>query len=352
MLPGLRAKLSDLSDSRHLEPEQARFRFFDSITNFLKNASQTQPMIVVLDDLHWADHASLLLLEFLARAMTSSRLLIVGTYRDIEVSRQHPLSRTLGSLMRGELFRRIHLGGLTQQEVHQFAEAGPGVALHDTALDIIHRRSEGNPLFVREIVHSFGQGEIPSETGWAATIPEGIRDAIGRRFNRLSPACNQVLTTAATVGRQFDFKLLQVLSDGLSEDQLLELFDEAMNAGVLEESHMEAGRFQFQYALIQETLVSELSAARRVRLHARIGEALENLYAAEVESHAAELAYHFAEAEPALGAQKLVRYSLLAGEQALGTYAYGDAISLFQRALDAEGGISPGVDTPELLFGL
>ena len=113
MIPSLREKLPDLPDSPLLEPEPARFRLFESVTNFLKNASQTQPLVVVLDNLHWGDHASLLLLEFLARVMAASNLLLVGTYRDVEVSRQHPLSQTLGSLMREQLFSRIQLGGLT-----------------------------------------------------------------------------------------------------------------------------------------------------------------------------------------------------------------------------------------------
>ena len=134
MLPSLREKLPDLTDSTQLEPEPARFRLFDSVTNFLKNASQTQPLVLVLDDLHWGDHASLLLLEFLARGMAASNLLLVGTYRDVEVSRQHPLSQTLGSLMREQLFRRIQLGGLTQQEVSEFAELGAPELLYPITL--------------------------------------------------------------------------------------------------------------------------------------------------------------------------------------------------------------------------
>ena len=352
MIPSLREKLPNLPDPPPLEPEPARFRLFDSVTNFLKNASQSQPMVIVLDDLHWGDHASLLLLEFLARGMAASNLLLVGTYRDVEVSRQHPLSQTLGSLMREQLFRRIQLGGLTQQEVNQFAELSAGVALPDNALDLVHRRTEGNPLFVNEIVRLLGQGEAAMDGGWAATVPEGIRDAIGRRLNRLSSECNRVLTTAAVVGRQFNLDLLEELSGDFGEEQLLELLDEALKAGVLEEVRVGAGRFQFQHALIQETLVSEISAARQVRLHARIGVALEELYAADVETHAAELAHHFAEAEPVLGAEKLVFYSLAAGEQALAAYAWEEALFLFDRAMAAKEGQPMDDDSAALLFGL
>ena len=352
LIPGLREKLPDLTDPPALEPEPARFRLFDSVTTFLKNASQSQPLVIVLDDLHRDDHASLLLLEFLARGMAASNLLLVGTYRDVEVSRQHPLSQTLGSLMREQLFRRIQLGGLTQQEVSEFAELSAGVALPDNALDLVHRRTEGNPLFVNEIVRLLSQGEVATDPGWAAMVPEGIRDAIGRRLNRLSSECNRVLTTAAVVGRQFNLDLLEELSSDFSEDQLLELLDEALKAGVLEEVRMGAERFQFQHALIQETLVSEISAARQVRLHARIGVALEELYGAEVETHAAELAHHFAEAEPVLGTEKLVRYSLAAGEQALAAYAWEEALFVFDRALAAKEGQPVDDDSAALLFGL
>ena len=352
LIPGLPEKLPDLTDPPALEPEPARFRLFDSVTTFLKNASQSQPLIIVLDDLHWDDHASLLLLEFLARGMAASNLLLVGTYRDVEVSRQHPLSQTLGSLMREQLFRRIQLGGLTQQEVSEFAELSAGVALPDNALDLVHRRTEGNPLFVNEIVRLLSQGEVATDPGWAAMVPEGIRDAIGRRLNRLSSECNRVLTTAAVVGRQFNLDLLEELSSDFSEDQLLELLDETLKAGVLEEIRMGAERFQFQHALIQETLVSEISAARQVRLHARIGVALEELYGAEVETHAAELAHHFAEAEPVLGTEKLVRYSLAAGEQALAAYAWEEALFVFDRALAAKEGQPVDDDSAALLFGL
>ena len=262
------------------------------------------------------------------------------------------MSQTLGSLMREQLFRRIQLGGLTQQEVSEFAELSAGVALPDNALDLVHRRTEGNPLFVNEIVRLLSQGEVATDRGWAASVPEGIRDAIGRRLNRLSGECNRVLTTAAVVGRQFNLDLLEELSSDFSEDQLLELLDEALKAGVLEEVRMGAGRFQFQHALIQETLVGEISAARQVRLHARIGVALEELYGAEVETHAAELAHHFAEAEPVLGVEKLVRYSLVAGEQALAAYAWEEALFLFDQALAAKEGQPMDEDSAALLFGL
>ena len=165
-----------------------------------------------------------------------------------------------------------------------------------------------------------------------------MKDAIGRRLNRLSEGCNQVLTTASVVGREFDFRLLSALMDDFTEAQLLGLVDEALEAHVIEEVSAGEERYQFSHALIQETLSEESSASRKVRLHARIAEALGEIYGVNVEAHAAELAHHCAEAEPVLGPDKLVHYSLLAGKRALAYYAWEEARSHFERGLEAKEG--------------
>ena len=185
-----------------------------------------------------------------------------------------------------------------------------------------------------------------------------MRDAIGRRLNRLSEGCNQVLTTASVIGREFDFRLLSALSDGIRESRLLEAIDEGLEAHLIEELTGGLERYQFSHALIQETLSEELSTSRQVRLHARIAESLEKIYGANVEAHAAELAYHCAEADTILGTEKLVRYFLLAGEQALATYAWEEASGHFERALVAKevplSGYEAAGDSEcaALLFGL
>ncbi|MCI0896068.1 MAG: AAA family ATPase [Chloroflexi bacterium] len=374
IVPEIRDKLPGLETPPALEPEQSRFRLFDSITSFLKNAAQRQPLMLVLDDLHWADRSSLLFLEFLAREIGESRLLLAGAYRDIEVSRSHPLSQTLGALVREQLFHRVQLDGLSQQEVGELVEGGAGIALTVEAADIIYKRTDGNPFFVGEVTRQVTLDNITADQAWANVIPEGIRDAIGRRLNRLSERCNEMLATTSIIGREFTLaQLTSVIQDpspdpALSEaegseqaasvDRLLEVVEEALGTGLIEELPEPGGRYQFTHALIQETLLEEISITRRVRLHARIGEALELLYATDVESHAAELARHFSQAEAVLGTEKLVRYSLLAGEQALAAYAWEEGLGHFQRALAARGvalsGLEPATDseTAELLFGL
>ena len=194
IIPELRGKLPDLETPRALEPGPARFRLFDSITTFLKNAAQSQPLMLVLDDLHWADRSSLLLLEFLGQEIGNSPLLLVGAHRDVEVSRDHPLSHTLGALVREQLFHRVQLDGLTQQEVGELVEGNAGFTLTPEAAEVIHKRTDGNPFFVGEVSRQVTLDKITEDQGWASIIPEGVRDAIGRRLNRLSEQCNHMLT--------------------------------------------------------------------------------------------------------------------------------------------------------------
>ncbi|MFB3093489.1 MAG: hypothetical protein ACE1ZN_03680, partial [Dehalococcoidia bacterium] len=261
--------------------------------------------------------------------------------------------------MREHPFQRMQLRGLTQQDAGRFVEATAGVIPPAALVEEVHRRTEGNPLFLGEVVGLLTPEEV-QEGRWSATgIPEGIRDAIGRRLDRLSQECNGLLTTASVVGWEFDFELLRALSQDIDESQLLESLDEALEAGAIEDIPGRSERYRFSHALIHQTLSEELSSSRRTRLHARIGEALEEIHGADADAHAAELAHHFAQAEAVVGTQKLVRFSRVAGEQALAAYAYEEALAHFQRALVAKGGRAPGQideapdsETAALLFGL
>jgi tetratricopeptide (TPR) repeat protein len=356
----VRERLPDLKPPPALEPEQARFRLFDSITAFLRSASRRQPLVLVLEDLHWADRPSLLLLEFLARELANSRLLVLGTYRDVEVSRGHPLSQTLGELTRERLFQRVLLRGLSQEDVSRFIELVAGITPPRGLVEAVYRQTEGNPLFVTEVVRLLvqegsltpqpplhlrdGEGETARGRGgeaWTVRIPEGVREVIGRRLDRLSERCNQTLTIASVIGREFTLEQLKPLIEDMTEDRLLEVLEEALAARVIEELPRAVGRYQFTHALIQETLVEELTTTRRVRLHARVAETLEALYGANAEAHAAQLAHHFAESQSVLGTAKLVRFSLIAGERALAAYAWEEALAHFQRGLTAKEGQSP-----------
>ena len=355
----VRERLPDLGAPLVLpESEHARFRLFGSIADFLKNASRSRPLVLVLEDLNWADDDSLLLLEFVARELGDAHVLVIGTYRDIDLSRRHPLSRTLGELARERLFERALLRGLSHADVERFIEATCGVVPDEGLVRAVRNQTEGNPFFVNEVVRLLLEegaltGEAPGvPERWQVRIPEGVREVIGRRLDRLTGPCNEMLTVASAIGRDFTLDQLLRLTDGLSEDQLLELLEEAMAAHVIEELSSAPGRYQFTHALIQGTLADELSLTRRVRLHARIAETLEELYASNVESHAAELAHHFGEAQTVLGPEQLVHYSVLAGEAALAARAPEQAVAHFQRALIAKGEQVEDLETAALLFGL
>ena len=371
----VKERLPDLKPPPALDsPEQARFRLFDSITAFLKSASLKQPLVLVLDDLHWADQPSLLLLQFVARELGNSRLLLIGTYRDVELNRQHPLAESLGELTRERLFQRVLLRGLSQQDVGRFIEVAAGVDPPAGLTEAVHTQTEGNPLFVTEVVRLLVQeGALspdPSPSGrgetagrgegdsWTVRIPEGVREVIGRRLNRLSQRCNETLTIASVIGREFELRQLAPLVEDISEDRLLEVLEEALSARVIEELPQAVGRYQFTHALIQETLSEELTLTRRVRLHARIAETLEELYGDNADGHAAELAHHFAQAEAVTGSDRLVHYLLLAGERALVAYGWEEALSHFERGLSSRGvplaGLeaAPDQEAAALLFGL
>ncbi|TMG02036.1 MAG: hypothetical protein E6I03_07000, partial [Chloroflexi bacterium] len=318
-----------------LEPEQARFRLFDSITTFLKNASKDTPLMVVLDDMHWADKPSLLLLQFLAKELRGSRLMVLGTYRDVELRRQHPLAQTLGELNRENLSQRVLLRGLTENDLRRFVEVTAGTSPPDTLVKAVYKETEGNPFFVNEIVRLLvADGRLEhaeSVSSWSVTIPQSVKEVVGRRLDHLSEECNRVLTIGSVIGREFGLRLLEKVSE-LKGDRLLEALEEAMGARVIAELPRTTDQYWFSHALIRETLYEELSTTRRVRLHRQIGEALEEM---DPEANLPQLAYHFCEAAPAGDADRAVDYAKRAGAKAMAVLAYEDAAAHYERGLQA-----------------
>ena len=326
--------------------DQTRFRLFDSIANFLKAASRQQPLVVILDDLHWAAQPTLSLLQFVARELRGTRLLLLATYQDVQVSLRHPLSQALGELTRERLFQRVPLRGLSQEEVAYFIQIVAGNVPAPGLVEAVFRQTEGNPLFVTEVARLLAQegalaGEAPSDgRGWSVRIPQGVREVIGQRLDPLSEGCRQALTVAAVIGREFALELLGRLVEDMPANRLLEVMEEGLSSRVIDEMPMAVGNYRFAHALIQETLLEEMSNTRKVRLHAVIAEVLEQLYGRDSEDHAAEIVQHLAEAVTVTGAERLVRYSLMAGERALESHAPDQALDYFQRALQAKQGPS------------
>ena len=174
LIPGIREKLPDLDPPPALEPQETRFRLFDSISTFLKNLAESQSLVLVLDDLQWADTPSLLLLEFLARQLAESRILVIGTYRDIEVSRQHPLSESLAQLSRSPAFQRLVLGGLETNDVGQFIRAAGGEEVSPELINAIYAHTEGNPLFMSEVIRLLGDQGLGASAGAGAPVALGL----------------------------------------------------------------------------------------------------------------------------------------------------------------------------------
>ena len=337
------------------DPDEERWRLFQAVAGFLRNASTVQPLVIVLEDLHWADRGTLELLVHLARNLQGTRLLVIGTYRDVDVDRSHPLSAALAELRRGSAFQRLLLRGLTADEVQRMLGEITGQAVSWGFAEAVHRQTEGNPLFVQEVVRYLAEeGLIQQEGGrWQRTgstplemsIPEGLRDVIGRRLSRLSAECNRILNLAAVIGRDFDLATLQAVS-GLEEEPLVDALDEAVRVGVLEERPRVGGvRYRFAHAFFRQTLYEEIGVARRLRLHQQVGRALEQRYATRLAEHAAELADHFAHSSDSADLAKAVQYGELAARRAVEVHAYGEAARLLEQALDVQEVLDP--DSPE-----
>ncbi len=275
LLPELRDVLADLPPAPPAESEGARFRLFDSLTAFLKSVAAEQPLVLVLDDLHAADEPSLLLLQFVARELAQSRVMIVGAYRDVDPTLSDALETTLTELAREPVTRTLPLAGLAEADVAHFislvAPAAPAAELGAA----VHTETEGNPLFVGEIMRLLGkEGQLSTAS---LAIPHSVRETIGRRLRHLSDECNRLLTLASVLGREFDLRVLARVS-GLERGAVLELLDEAVQARVVSDVPGAIGRMRFAHALIRDAAYHRLVKARRVELHRQVGEALEAIH--------------------------------------------------------------------------
>jgi DNA-binding CsgD family transcriptional regulator len=339
IVPEIRARLpAPAASNRPKDPAEARFRMFDAIRQLLARAAERRPLLILLDDLHWADAPSLRLMEFIAPDIADSRVMLVGTYRATGLSRQHPLSDTLGGLARVSHVARISLTGLSAEEVSELIAAAAGTAPPAWFARTLHRQTEGNPLFLREIVRFLEQqGILRAGLGFPETnlppvirIPEGLQEAIGRHLNLLSTTCNEVLALAAVIGRDFAQDILVHAARPLQADLVLEALDEALAAHIVADTGV--GQYQFTHNLIRETLCDELRPAQRRRLHRAVGHAIEALRGADQDAVLPELARHF---RAAGDTERGLVYAISAAERADAMLAFEEAASSFQMALDA-----------------
>lgn len=275
LVPELAQRLPDLPSLGTVDRDREAYRLYDAFATLSAKASRVGPVILVLDDLHWADEPTVRLLRQIVRSQEQGPLLILGTYRETELPRTHPLAKALADLRRDRAFERVSVTGLDEDNVGELIGAWAGRGAPPAFVRAVHELTEGNPFFIEEVLRHLAEtGAIYERDGRWTThltvdrmgIPEGVKDVIGRRVSRLSVECNSILTIASVIGREFDLDGLERASD-LPIDRLLELLEEAVAARVVAEAPEIVGRYSFSHALIHETLYDESSATRRVRLH-------------------------------------------------------------------------------------
>ena len=342
LVPDLRERLPGVAPRSATDADTERLQLFQAVCSWLGAGGMRSPTVLVLDDLHWADTGTVLLLRHLVRVAPPA-LLVLGTYRDTDISRAHPLGAALADLRQAAPVTRLVLRGLDEAGVRELVGsaggrtlAAPGVAF----ADLVCAETAGNPLFVGEVLrHLAERGDLELVDGrWTSErdltiigIPEGVTEVIGRRLSRLEPATEAVLRTAAVIGLEFEVRLLAAVLDR-SEGDVLDDLEQAVSAALVTEIGVD--RFRFAHALVRETMHAELSASRRAREHRRVAEAVERHHAPDLDGVAAVLAQHWGEASSGGDPAVAVDWAARAGEHDLARRAPDEAARWFGRALD------------------
>ena len=318
------------------DPETERYRLFEAIARLLARVTERAPMLLVLDDLHWIDRPTLLLLRHLLRHPDPARLLVLGMARRVELRAEHPAMELIADLGREQRFDRIPLAGLTDREADALVAARLGAAPSAAFVRGLREQTEGNPFFMEESLRALVEAEVVERGAQAQAsalesigVPESVADIILRRLARVSELAREALTIGATTGREFDLSVVQALLDHPAE-AVIEALEEALDAGLVVEVADAVDRFAFSHALARDAIYGRLSRTRRLRLHLRLATALETAGA-----NAVELARHFFAAREIGAAAQAVRYSVLAGDEAARSFAYEDAVEQYRRALMA-----------------
>ena len=360
LVPALTSRIPDLPKSSATDTDSERYLLFAAVVGILAQVSQDQPLVLVLDDLQWADRASLQLLRHLIAAEQPMRVLALGTYRDSELSHAHPLLETLAALRRQEGVDRIELKGLDDTGVVSLMEAAAGHALDDEAVGLahaVHRETDGNPFFVIEVLrHLTETGAIyqddagqwvAKDTGGVLALPDSVREVIGTRVGRLGPDAGRVLSVAAVIGRDFDLEVLARATQ-TSEDDVLDVLDAAAAVSLVRELADTPGHYSFAHALIQHTLYEDLGLTRRARAHRQVAVAIEDLYGDNPGPRVGELARHWANAIQPIDLTKAIDYARQAADAALRSLAPDDALGYYVQAL----GLYDQATDPDPVLGL
>jgi len=343
LLPDLPVRVGDLPPPVKADPDTERHRLHTAVTDLLAGVSR-RPVLLVLEDGHWADAPTLLLLRHLARAAGNARVLLLATFRDTEADVPETLSETLADLRRSDDVVRLRLAGLSDEEVSEFVRhAGEGDlgAGPPELAPAISELTGGNPFLVCELWRALVETRLVEVVDGTLRLtrpltelgtPESVREVVSQRLARLAPRTTDVLELTATAGPEFGLEIVRRAA-GLGEPELLAVLDEAVRSGMIEELPSRTLAYRFTHELVRRALYDRLSGVRRAELHLRVGEALER---AEGRSGRAlaDLAHHFAAAAPFGGAGRGVEYNLLAARAATAALAFDEAAARLRTALD------------------
>jgi serine/threonine protein kinase/tetratricopeptide (TPR) repeat protein len=342
LLPELRNIYPDLPPAIQLPPEQQRRFLFNAVRSWMQRSVNVTPAVVVYEDLHWADESTLLLLQHIAQTLPTMAMLIICTYRDVELDVASPLARMLETLLRQKQAMRISLRGLPVGCVEAMLGAMTGQIPPPSLARIVFDETEGNPFFVEEVIrHLAEEGKLFDETGkWLPElridqlhVPESVRLVLGRRLDRLGEDARRVLTTAAVIGRSFSLRLLEEV-ENKDSDAVLDGVEEGEKAHhVVAEPVGRDTRYRFVHEIVRHTLSESLSLPRRQRIHARVAEAIERVYATHLEAQASALAHHLYQAGSAADPEKTTTYLELAARQARDATAHEEALAHLDKAL-------------------
>jgi hypothetical protein len=345
----LARRLPEVPAPQTSDSETERFLLFKAVAELFRAAARSAPLCVVLDDFHWADGQSVALLKHVVRTVDQGALQILVTYRDSDITKDHPLSAALADLRRIDGVERIALTGLDAAGVAELMGAAAGHALDADGLALageLATETDGNPFFVAEMLRSLTEsgaitydetaGRWSVDLAAVTSLPESVREVIEHRVDRLGGDAREALTIAAVIGRSFDVRLLTELVE-MPESRLLDHLEAATAATLLRESSEQVGLFSFEHALVNHTLYQGLGGTRRARLHHRVAIALEELHGTDSDEHLSDLAMHWRLATVTVDAGKAADYSIRAGRRALDALAPSDAARLFGDALELLG---------------
>ncbi|MEA2704834.1 MAG: hypothetical protein QOD63_2779, partial [Actinomycetota bacterium] len=326
LVPEIGALIAGETSAPELQPGSARFWLNEAVCDFIRRMTAGQPMVLVLDDLHWADPPSLDLAVHLGLQLDDSPLLVIATFRP-EVDPGGPLADALGALARLRSIERLELKGLSPVDTERFLTEAAGMEATPSEAAALHASTNGNPFFLGELSSLLAS---QGQSGGGLAVPVGVRDVIRSRLARLPERTNALLIVAAVIGKDFDLRV--AAAAGRADlNEALDVVEPAVATGIVVEDDTIPGLYRFRHTLVRDTVYADLSGLRRARLHARVAETVADL--PDAQTRLSELAFHFEKAAPAAGPEPALHYALLAAEAAQATLAYEAAEGHLRRAL-------------------